>query len=109
MLPVHRREMEQLLCSHLHPFTPQFLYGPGQFQGIPEDDGRHDQVEPLGALLLLGVRTILHSSLPIEKDGTCQRVARLSLVQANLYPPTQFKTLEPLKGKQRLLDAPHLT
>jgi hypothetical protein len=55
------------------------------------------------------VRTILHSPLPIEKDGMCQRVARLSLVQANLYPPTQFKTLEPLKGKQRLLDAPHLT
>jgi hypothetical protein len=101
--------MAQLLCSHLHPFIPQFLNGPGQFQDIPEDDSRHNQVEPLGALLLLSMRTILHSPLPIEKDGSCQRVACLSLVQTDLYPPTQFKTLEPLKGKQRLLDASHLT
>jgi hypothetical protein len=85
MLPVHRREMAQLLCSHLHPFTLQLLNGSCQFQGIPQDDGRHDQVEPLGALLLLDMRTVLHSPLPVEKDGSCQGITCPSLIQANLY------------------------
>jgi Transposase DDE domain len=44
-------------------------------------------VEPLGALLLLGMRTVLHSPLPVEKDGSCQGITCLSLIQANLYPP----------------------
>ena len=91
MLPVHRREMAQLLCGHLHSFASQLLNGSCQFQGIPQDDGCHDQIEPLGTLLPLGMRTVLHSSLPIEKDGSCQRIACLSLIQADLYPPTQFK------------------
>jgi hypothetical protein len=49
------------------------------------------------------MQTILCSPLPVEKDGTGERIADFSLVQADLYPSAQFGTLEPLKGKQRLV------
>jgi hypothetical protein len=60
-------------------------------------------------LLLLGMRTILHSPLSVEKDGSGERIAGFSFIQADLYPSAQFDTLEPLKGKQRLLNPPHFT
>src|SRR5258708_10715 len=82
--------MGKLFLGNVHSLLLQFVHRSCQFQRIPENDGRDHQIEPLCASLLLRMRTILDSSMPIEKDGACQGIAGFSFVQPNLDTSAQF-------------------
>jgi hypothetical protein len=71
-----------------------------QFQRIPENDSCNDQIESLRTSLLLGMKTILNPSMPIEKHRTGQGIARLPFIQSDLDTLMQFDALQPFQGKE---------
>ena len=101
MLPIHRREMGELLWRNGHPLLLQFLNRSCQFQRVPENNGRDHEIESLRTSLLLGMGTILDASVPIKEHSTGQRIPGFSFVQPDLDPSAQFHALQPFQGEER--------
>lgn len=88
--------MGKLLSRNGHPLLLQFINRSCQFQGVPEDDGRDYEIQPLRASLLLRMRTILDAPVPIEKHRACQSITGFSFVQPDLDTSAQFHALQPV-------------
>ena len=106
MLPAQRREVLQQRIIHGLCMTPQRIDGPLQIHGVPQHNGRRDEVQAAGAVALLLEAAVPDFSEPVEEHRPGQRIARLALVQSDLHAPAQLHALQPVKDKQRALDAP---
>ena len=58
MLPIHRREMGELLWRNGHPLLLQFLNRSCQFQRVPENNGRYHEVQSTGPIALIFVGAV---------------------------------------------------
>ena len=108
MLPAQRREVLQQRIIHGLCMTPQCVDGPLQIHGVPQHNGRRDEVQAAGAVALLLEAAVPDFSQSIEEHRPGQRIARLALVQSDLNAPAQLHALQPIQDEQRALDAHQL-
>lgn len=83
MLPAQRREVLQQRIIHGLCMTPQRIDGPLQIHGVPQHNGRRDEVQAAGAVALLLEAAVPDFSEPVGvvsefgKNRTLSRVATL--------------------------------
>jgi len=80
-----------------------------QVNRVPQHDGGRHQIEAAGAVALLLETAVAVFTQAVEKHGTGQRVARLTLVQPGMQAAAQLDALQPVQDEQRALDAAQLS
>ncbi len=65
MLPAQRREVLQQRIIHGLCMTPQRIDGPLQIHGVPQHNGRRDEVQAAGAVALLLEAAVPDFSEPV--------------------------------------------
>jgi len=83
--------------------------GQGEVTGVPEDHGRHDQVQSGGAVGLVLESAVSSLAELAEEDGAGERVARLALVQSRLGTAAQVQVAQPVQHEHRAFEPSHLS
>ena len=86
--------------------TTQCVDGQLQIHGVPQHNGRRDEVQAAGAVALLLEATVPNFPQPVEEHCPGQGVVRLALVQSDLHALAQFHALQPVQDEQRALNSP---
>ena len=108
MLPAQRGDMGEQGIGHVYTALTQMAGGPVEMDGVPKDDGRHDEVETGGAVLLVLEGAVAQLAKPFEEDGAGERVAGFALVEVGVGAATQIGIVEPIEHEHGALDAPDL-
>lgn len=93
---------------HIDLALTQVADGAFEIDGVPQDDGRHDEVETGGTVPLVFEGAVAQFTEPVEKDGTGECVSRLALVEVRVGASAKDRIVEPVEHEQRTLDAPDL-
>src|SRR4051812_42459503 len=103
--PAQGREMGEGGLRHWDTVPTERVQGAAEIDGVPQHDGRGDQREPAGAMLLGFGATIAHAAEAVEAHGAGQRIARFALVQFRSGTPAQLRIAEPVEHQQGALNA----
>src|SRR3954471_20838324 len=103
--PAQGREMGEDGLRHWDTVPTERVQGAAEIDGVPQHDGRGDQREPAGAMLLGFGATIAHAAEAVEAHGAGQRIARFALVQFRSGTPAQLRITEPVEHQQGALNA----
>ena len=98
MLPAERGDVADQLRRDGLAAGAQDVEGGLQVAGVPEDDGRNEQVQPGGAVGLVLEGSVAQFAEAMEEHGPGERVAGLALVQAGVGAPAQVAAAEPVEG-----------
>src|SRR4051812_13038360 len=102
--PAQGREMGEDGLRHWDTVPTERVQGAAEIDGVPQHDGRGDQREPAGAMLLGFGATIAHAAEAVEAHGAGQRIARFALVQFRSGTPAQLRIAEPVEHQQGALN-----
>ena len=80
VLPPERRQMGEKVIGNVLDLA-QGGDRAVQISGVPEGDGRDEEVETGGPMLLVFVGAVADFAEPMKKDGARQAVARFALVE----------------------------
>ncbi len=75
--------------------------GPVEVDGVPENNGRDDQVQAAGPIALRVKCAIAQFTQAVKAHGARQRVFQFALVETDVAPATQLGVLQPLERKER--------
>ena len=103
--PAQRREMGEDCLRHRNAVPAQRIQGTAEIDGVPQHDGRGDQCEPAGAMLLGLGAAITHAAEAVEAHGPGQCVARFALVQLRSGTPAQLRIV-PLRLSRIAMTSP---
>jgi hypothetical protein len=79
--------MGQSFVLNGDPMAAKGRDGSFQVNGVPEDDGSDDEVQPACPTALAFEPAIAQIALPIEENRAGQGVPRFAFIQANLDMP----------------------
>src|SRR3954454_20154627 len=103
--PAQGREMGEDGLRHWDTVPTERVQGAAEIDGVPQHDGRGDQREPAGAMLLGFGATIAQAAEAVEAHGAGQCIARFALVQFRSGTPAQLRIAEPVEHQQGALNA----
>ncbi len=98
--------MSQRVIADSDAVLTQGGNGAFQINGIPECDGRDDQIQAAGAIALVLEASVAQVALAVEEDGTRESVSGFAFVEANLDTPAEFGVFHPLQHEKRAFYSP---
>lgn len=73
--------------------------GMAEIDGVPEDNGRDDEIEARSPVQLIFEGPVADFVQAMKEYRSGERVARLSFVEAGARPPPQGRVADPINGK----------
>lgn len=106
--PAEGRGVRQKIGRDRELRTLALRDGLAQTGCVPVDDDRGEEVERSDAEVLTFGRSVADFALSADPQRVLQRMMRLTLVEADLYPALHVGVQDPFDHKQRALDAADL-
>ena len=100
MFPAERRQMGQHGSGYVFELA-QNIDGAFQISGVPKDDGRDDEIEAGGAVLLIFVRAVADFAEPMDEDRPRETVAGFAFVELLAGPASQIGVFDPIESEER--------
>jgi hypothetical protein len=99
MFPAKRRQVSQITGCWFIALAAQVIDGALQIHGIPQNDGRDEQIQTTGTMALVLIGAVPYLAQPVKEYGPPEGVLLFSFVEADRTATTQLGILQPLKSK----------
>jgi len=104
MFPAERGQVGQNGSGYVFELA-QNIDGAFQISGVPKDDGRDDEIEAGGAVLLIFVRAVADFAEPMDEDRQRETVAGFAFVELLAGPAAQIGVFDPIESEERAFQA----
>lgn len=108
MLPAQRGDMGEQGIGDVDAALAQVAGGAVEINGVPQDDGRDDEVKTGCPVPLVLKDAVAQFAEPIEEDGAGECVAGLAFVEVGIGAAMQICVIEPVEHEQGAFDPPDL-
>ena len=105
VFPSQRRDVRKEFDRNLKAGFVPGQDGLAQFQRVPVDDDRGQQVEASDSVMLTLFGSVAQFAALVEVDGALQGLMGLTLVQSDLRAPAHVGVRGPVDHEQRALNA----